>query len=54
MENNEKVSIRIDLDGELAKRFQLIKLKMGVKSNSELVRILISREYSRLYGDSRF
>ena len=48
---SQKVSIRLDLDEELAKRFTNIKNKMGIKNNAEVIRILISQEYQRHFGE---
>jgi hypothetical protein len=47
----EKNSIRLDLEGEMSRRFNQIKNKMGIKSNAELIRLLISQEYQRQFGD---
>ena len=43
----EKVTIRIDLEGDLAKYFLYLKKRKGIKANSELVRMLIAEEYQR-------
>jgi len=37
-----KVSIRIDLEGKLAKRFLALKEKKGIVNNTELVRLLLT------------
>ena len=47
---SEKVTIRIDLEGDLAKYFLYLKKRKGIKNNSELVRMLIVQEYERLAG----
>ena len=41
------MTIRIDLEGQLAERFVFLKERRGLKNNSELVRMLISEEYQR-------
>ncbi|MEM2911602.1 MAG: hypothetical protein QW146_03770 [Candidatus Bathyarchaeia archaeon] len=46
----EKISIRIDLEGDLAKYFLYLKQRKGIKNNSELIRLLIAEEYQRLTG----
>ena len=46
----EKATIRIDLEGDLAKYFLLLKKRRGIKNNSELVRMLIAEEYQRVFG----
>jgi metal-responsive CopG/Arc/MetJ family transcriptional regulator len=42
-----KVTIRIDLEGELADSFLRLKRNRGIKNNSELVRMLVTEEYKR-------
>lgn len=46
----KKVSIRIDLTGDLAREFLYLKKRKGIKNNSELVRLLIAEEYQRVSG----
>jgi len=48
MKKRSKISIRLDLESNLADMFLALKEKTGIKSNTELVRILISQEYRRL------
>lgn len=43
-----KVTIRIDLEGELAEKFNALKAKHGLKSNAELVRLLITAAYEKI------
>ena len=50
MPKEEKVTIRIDLTGDLAKHFTYLKGVKGIKNNSELVRLLIAEEYRRIAG----
>jgi hypothetical protein len=45
--NHEKVTIRIDLEGELAKQFLELKKSRGVLANSEVIRMLIVEEFQR-------
>ena len=45
--NQEKVTIRIDLEGELAKEFLNLKKSRGILANSELIRMLIVEEWNR-------
>jgi len=45
--NQEKVTIRIDLEGELAKQFLNLKKSRGVLASSELIRMLIVEEWNR-------
>ncbi len=44
------IRIRLDLEGNEAKRFRYIKECRGLKNNTELVRILLKEEYVRLGG----
>jgi len=46
----EKINIRMDLQGDMANYFILLKKRKGIKNNTELVRILIVQEYDRLMG----
>jgi len=47
-ENNQgKVTIRIDLEGELAQQFLNLKKSRGVLASSELIRMLIVEEWNR-------
>ena len=50
MSKEEKVFIRIDLEGDMAKQFLYLKKRKGIKNSSELVRMLIVQEYERLAG----
>jgi len=54
MPQEEKVTIRIDLTGDLAKHFLYLKEVKGIKNNSELVRLLIADEYRRISGSPPF
>jgi len=46
----KKVTIRVDLEGQLANYFIYLKGRRGLKNNSELVRTLIAEEYERQAG----
>ena len=50
MSKEEKVTIRIDMEGDLAKYFLYIKKVKGMMNNSEVVRLLIAEEYRRIAG----
>ena len=41
METKQIVRIRLDLEGEEAERFLKLKQKRGLKSNTELVRLIL-------------
>ena len=49
---SDKVTIRIDLDGDLARYFLHLKKRRGIKNNSEMVRMLIAEEYNRVKKES--
>jgi len=44
---NNKVVIRVILEGDLARKFNLIKSRKGIKNNTELIRLLIAEEFAR-------
>lgn len=50
MPSEKKVTIRIDLEGDLAKYFLYLKKRKGIKANSEVIRMLITEEYQRATG----
>jgi hypothetical protein len=41
------VSIRITLEGDIARKFNIIKTRKGIKNNTELIRLLIAEEFAR-------
>ena len=43
-------NLRVKLDGEMAKRFNDLKRKLGFENNTDLVRLLISRAYEEEFG----
>jgi hypothetical protein len=44
----EKITIRVELEGEMANKFEAIKREMGIENNTDVLRSLISDEYKRL------
>ena len=44
---SNKVSIRVVLDDEVARKFDIIKSHKGIKNNTELIRLLIAEEFAR-------
>jgi len=42
---SKKITLRLDLDERLSKKFLRLKKKIGLKANSETVRYLIQRVY---------
>jgi len=45
MSKSEKIEIRMTLNRRIAERFTWLKERFGIKSNSELLRLLISLVY---------
>ena len=45
--NSNKIAIRITLEGDIARKFNMIKARKGVKNNTELIRLLIAEEFAR-------
>jgi len=45
--NNNRIAIRVVLEGDLARKFNLIKSRKGIKNNTELIRLLIAEEFAR-------
>lgn len=44
---DNKIAIRISLEGDIARKFSIIKTRKGIKNNTELIRLLIAEEFSR-------
>jgi len=42
MTEEEKIQIRLDLEGELAKKFNAIKRDKGLENNTDVIRLLIT------------
>jgi len=42
-----KIGIRITLEDDVARKFDIIKARKGVKNNTELIRLLIAEEFAR-------
>ena len=53
MSENEHTTktLRVDLKGVSLKRFRVLKEYYGVENDTELVRILISQEYQKRFGE---
>ena len=49
-QDDSKIFIRLDLEGEIKTCFEALKKKKGVRNNTELVRLLIIQEYDRVFG----
>ena len=43
-----EVQVLVRLKGEMAKKFEAIKERLGVNNNTEVVRILLNKEFSEI------
>jgi len=50
-DNRDKITLRVDLKGVTLKRFFTLKERYGLENDTELIRLLISQEYQRQFGD---
>jgi transposase len=48
MANEEKIQIRIDLEGDVADKFNAIKSDRGLENNTDVIRLLITEAFKRL------
>jgi len=48
MTEKERIQIRLDLEGELAQKFNAVKRKKGLVNNTDVVRLLINETYESL------
>lgn len=44
----DEIQVRVVFEGEEAAKFNAIKKKYGLKSNADVIRFLIAREYERI------
>ena len=44
---NNKIVIRVSLEGDMVKKFNIIKTRKGIKNNTEIIRLLIAEEFAR-------
>lgn len=44
-EPKRKLTVRVDLEGEILDKFEALQKRYGVKSAAEVVRILITQAY---------
>lgn len=47
----DKVTLRVDLDGDLVCKFHVLKNRLSLKNNTEVVRSLINQRYAELQPD---
>jgi len=43
-----KLTLRVDLNGEAVHKFQVIKKMLGLENNTEVVRSLINQRYAEI------
>lgn len=48
--SEEEVQLRVKLEGTMAERFLALKARLGFESNTDLVRLLITRAYEQEIG----
>jgi len=48
-----KLQVRVDLDGEIAEKFEALKRKTGISSNAQLVRFMVSYMYEDIVERGR-
>ena len=49
----EEVNVRVEFKGEMAEKFNKVKDELGVKNNTEVVRILINRKFSEMFKSKK-
>lgn len=45
---DEKLGLRVDLDGDAMRKFQALKRKLGMKANTDVIRFLINQRYDEI------
>jgi len=48
MSKEEPIRIALNLEGDMAKRFQVVKKKWGLEANTDVIRMLITWYYDQL------
>ncbi len=51
-DDSDIIYLRLDLVGDMATNWRRLKKKMGLKSNTEMARLIIVREFDRAFGTS--
>jgi len=46
--NKEKISIRLDLEGEFLEQFNFLRKELGIFTGTDLIRYLIVKKYKEL------
>jgi len=52
MTETSKIQIRIDLEGDIADKFEVVKKDKGLENNTDVVRSLITDAFKKLQGGS--
>jgi len=47
----ERIVVRVELEGELAKKFEFIKREKGIQNNTDVIRNLIAETYKQLFSE---
>jgi hypothetical protein len=50
----DKISVRLELEGDLLRKFLTIKRTYGFESSADTVRLLITTEYERMKREGIF
>jgi hypothetical protein len=45
----EPTQVRVEMEGELQRRFGILKKYYGLENNTEIVRLLINEKYAKLF-----
>jgi hypothetical protein len=49
VKSEETSQVRVELEGELQRRFVILKKYYGLENNTELVRILVNEKYKQAF-----
>jgi hypothetical protein len=53
MTKQETSQVRIEMEGELQRRFEILKKYFGLENNTEVVRVLINDKFKQLFPKER-
>lgn len=48
MTSEQKIEIRLNLEGELAEKFKVVKRDKGIENNTDVLRNLITEAYKQI------
>lgn len=46
---SKQSQVRVEFEGELLKRFEIIKKFYGLENNTEVIRVLLNEKYKQLF-----